>query len=424
MDNADLSLHQAPLRADLDSRVKTVVVLNDFTHVQGGASKVAIDEAVALAEAGLTVFFVGAGGPIADQLARAPLTTICLDQPELLDVGRHPGVALQAMWNRAAHRRMAALLATLDPATTIVHLHGYVKALSTSPVAAARARGFRVICTLHDFFSACPNGAFFDYVRVEPCKLRALSVACVTAQCDKRHRAHKLFRVAKTSVQRSLAGFPAKVTDYIALSHFSTEKLRPYLPDDARFHPLENIIAVERHPPVVVAENRSLVCIGRLDEEKGVRLLAEAAGALGLPVVFVGDGPLRAALEGMPCVTVAGWVSPAEVVAHLQQARCLVFPSLWYETYGLTVAEAAARGVPAVVSDVSAPAERIVDGVTGWHFRSGDSASLRAALLRTRDDAAVAAAGAATYDRYWRAPPTALAHIRALTGIYATVLAG
>ena len=34
-----------------DTRVLTIIVLNDFAHVQGGASKVAIDEAVSLAEA-------------------------------------------------------------------------------------------------------------------------------------------------------------------------------------------------------------------------------------------------------------------------------------------------------------------------------------------------------------------------------------
>ena len=39
-----------------------VLVLNDFCHVQGGASKVAVDEAVALAQAGARVTFVGAVG--------------------------------------------------------------------------------------------------------------------------------------------------------------------------------------------------------------------------------------------------------------------------------------------------------------------------------------------------------------------------
>ena len=42
----------------------TVVVLNDYCYVQGGASKVAIDEAVGLARAGAEVIFVGAVEPV------------------------------------------------------------------------------------------------------------------------------------------------------------------------------------------------------------------------------------------------------------------------------------------------------------------------------------------------------------------------
>jgi glycosyltransferase involved in cell wall biosynthesis len=400
----------------------TVIVLNDFAHVQGGASKVAIDEAVSLAEAGLRVIFIGAVGPIGPQLAAAPLETICLDQPQLLDVARNPGVAVQSMWNREAKSRLRALLATLDPRHTILHLHGYTKALSVSPVAAAQAAGFRVICTLHDFFAACPNGAFFDYVRMAPCPRVALSVSCITASCDKRHRLHKLFRVARSVTQRQIGQFPGETGDYITLSERSTNMMRPYLPASANFHRLDNVIDIARRAPVDPAANHAITCVGRLDEEKGVRLLADAAAVTGLQVVFVGDGPLRAELEARPEVTVTGWVTPAEVVARLDQARCLVFPSLWYETFGLVVDEAAARGVPAVVSDISAAAERVKDSVTGWHFHSGDVASLAASLQKTRVDADVEAAGAAAYSAYWRDPPTRQSHAAALIGIYRKVL--
>jgi glycosyltransferase involved in cell wall biosynthesis len=199
--------------------------------------------------------------------------------------------------------------------------------------------------------------------------------------------------------------------------------MRPYLPKHARFHALHNVIDVARRAPAPVGANRTITCIGRLDEEKGVRLLATAAAACGLPTVFVGDGPLRGEIEGFAHVTVTGWVSPADVVAHLDRARCLVFPSLWYETFGLVVDEAASRGVPAVVSDITAAAERVGNGVTGWHFRSGDPGALQAALQHTRIDGHVEAAGAAAYAAYWQDPPTRQSHAAALVGIYREMLA-
>jgi glycosyltransferase involved in cell wall biosynthesis len=398
-----------------------VVVLNDFCNVQGGASRVAIDEAVALRRFGLDVIFLGAVGPVCDDLRAAGVRVICLDQAELANAGRHPQSVLHALWNQCAYRVMRSLLDTMDPDRTIVHLHGYTKALTATPVLAASRAGFAVACTLHDFFSACPNGAFFDYRREEPCRLRALSASCALAACDKRHPLHKAYRVLRGAVQRHAVQFPGSVRDFITLSGRSAELLRPYLPEAARFHPLADIVDVVRLPPVDVGANRTLVVVGRLEAEKGVLLAAKAAQQMRMPILFVGDGPLRPAVEATgACVT--GWLPTSRVRDEIERARCLLFPSLWYETFGLVVTEAAARGVPAIISDVSAPAERIADGTSGWVFRSGDLDSLMRCIAVTRDTDSVRAVGAAAYRQYWADPSDPDSHAARLAAIYDTIV--
>jgi peptidoglycan/LPS O-acetylase OafA/YrhL/glycosyltransferase involved in cell wall biosynthesis len=402
----------------------TVVVLNDFCHVQGGASKVAIDEATGLASMGVPVIFIGAVGPVCVELREAPLTVHCLGQPQLLDVVRHPQVALQGLWNHRAARRLDEILRTLPPRNVVVHLHGYTKALTTSPLRAARRHGVPVVCTLHDFFAACPNGAFFDYRAGRPCARKPLSAACVLTHCDKRRYAHKLFRVARGWVQRLAGGLPEEIEHYIALSRHSAAILLPHLPKRARIYPLPNPITVPRLPPVDVSRNRPLLYIGRLDEEKGVRLLARVAAELGLPVLYVGDGPLRPEIEASsPDAMVTGWLPAEDVQARLNAARCLVFPSLWYETFGLVVAEAAARGIPAIVSDISAAAERITDGTTGWRFQSGNAQDLARCLDLAADDRRVAAAGMAAYRSFWATARSGGEHAADLLDIYRAVAA-
>ena len=402
--------------------IDKVIVLNDFCHVQGGASKVAIDEAVALSANGLDVAFLGAVGPVCNTLRDARLHVTCLDQPELADVMRHPGAALRGLWNRGADAALRDLLAPLDPRRCIVHMHGYTKALTAGPAFVARQAGFRTICTLHDFFAACPNGAFYDYRRQQPCPLVALSPACIATPCDKRNQAHKAYRVVRAFTQRHIAHFPASIRDYITLSRRSTELLQPYLPAGSSFYPLENIIDLPQAPPVNVSVNRSLLVIGRLDAEKGVTMAAQAARQAGWPIVFAGEGPQHRELEAMGGV-VTGWLSADQIWHKLADARCLIFPSRWYETFGLVVSEAAARGVPALVSDISAAAERVTDGVTGWIFRSGDPTDLIRCLLKLRDDAVVAALGNAAYRRFWSGPPSRQRHTEALLSIYGKVLA-
>jgi glycosyltransferase involved in cell wall biosynthesis len=402
--------------------VECAVVLNDFCHVQGGASRVAVDEAVALRAAGLDVTFLGAVGPICDELRDAGVRTVCLNQTELANASRQPLAVVQALWNGAAARAMRAVQSGLDPRRTIVHLHGYTKALTTAPVLAAHRAGFPTVCTLHDFFAACPNGAFYDYRREQPCQLHALSGACLRAACDKRHPTHKAFRVARGLAQKYLARFPAVVRDYIALSEQSAARLRPYLPDDARFHPLSDVIDVPPAPPADPGAHDAMVVVGRLDAEKGVSLALEAGHRAGARMLFVGDGPLRAQVEAAN-VPVTGWLPAVGVRQALERARCLVFPSVWYETFGLVVTEAAARGVPAIVSDISAPAERIVDGLTGWIFPSGDVEALAGCMRVAGDPGTARAAGAAAYDRYWAAPSDPAHHVTALTAIYEAVVA-
>src|SRR5271165_252597 len=99
--------------------VRSALFLNDHCHVQGGASRIAIDEAVALAERGIAVTFIGATGPIGPELEASRVRTICLGQPQLSDVDSQPKVALQGLWNTTAGRRTREILAELDPASTI-----------------------------------------------------------------------------------------------------------------------------------------------------------------------------------------------------------------------------------------------------------------------------------------------------------------
>lgn len=402
----------------------SVVLLNSHCYAQGGASRVAIDEAVALANAGARVTFVGAVGPVCTELQNAPLSVVCLEQAEYATAGASPAVMLQSLWNIRAFQTTRALLGKLDARRTVVHLHSFTQALSSAPVRAALMSGFRIVCTLHDFFLACPNGAFFDYVERQPCPRRALSMDCIVTNCDKRRYAHKLYRVVRATLERTVGALPRGVRDYIVLSERSAAMMRRYLPAGARLHPLQNPLIVEAAPRIAVARNKAIVAVGQLDIEKGIDVLLQAVARTGTPLTLVGDGPLRALAESQAQCRITGWLSRDAVGNELRQARCLVFPSLWYETYGLGVAEAAARGVPSIVSDITAAAERVVDGVTGWHARAGDVDDLVRCLQAIRDDQTVSDAGEAAYRLFWSDPPTLNSHVEQLRLVYEKVLNG
>jgi glycosyltransferase involved in cell wall biosynthesis len=119
--------------------------------------------------------------------------------------------------------------------------------------------------------------------------------------------------------------------------------------------------------------------VGRLAEEKGVLELVEAAN--GLPLVVVGDGPLRDRVPGA-----LGFVAPAALGPYYERAALVVCPSR-REGYGVVAREAMAHARPVVATAVGGLADAVENEVTGLLVPPRDPAALRAALMRLLADA-------------------------------------
>ena len=400
-----------------------VIVLNDYAHVEGGGSQVAILSARALAERGRRVLFFAAVGPQDPGLAASGVQVVCLDQPDLLGDASRLRAAARGLWNHRAATVLASHLDRFDPARTVVHLHGWGKGLSSSVGRVARMRGFATVLTLHDYAVACPAGGFYDFRRESRCGLRPMSLACICRNCDARRYGHKLWRVGRTAIQVRIGGIPGGVDHLISVSDTSEALLRPHLRGDVHVHRVRNPVAADPAQPVRVAANRTYVALGRLAAEKGARLFAVAARQAGVAARFVGDGYLRDVLVRInPSAEVTGWLDAEGVAGELAQARALVFASQWPEAQGLAVAEALARGVPVVASDGCAAREAIMDGENGLLFRSGDIADLARALARLQSDHLATRLGRNAYERFWADPPTPAAHAASLEVVYRSIL--
>lgn len=139
---------------------------------------------------------------------------------------------------------------------------------------------------------------------------------------------------------------------------------------------------------------RFLLFIGKLEENKGARLLvpAVAAARTGLPLVVLGEGSLAHALKfeatarDVPLV-VRGWAHRDDVLTAMAQATVLVFPSLWPEPLSRVLLEALALGTPAAAIDTGGTREILEEGVSG--LMVPDVAGLGDAIARLVSDDAL-----------------------------------
>ena len=146
--------------------------------------------------------------------------------------------------------------------------------------------------------------------------------------------------------------------------------------------------------------------VGRLAPEKRVDLLASVARLPGVRVVVAGDGPVRRQLaRALPEVTFLG-VQHGEDLARLYASLDVFVHTGPHETFGQTVQEALASGVPVVAPAAGGPVDLVETGVTGVLVPPGDGEALAAAVAalgadESRRAAYGRAARAAVRRRSW-----------------------
>jgi glycosyltransferase involved in cell wall biosynthesis len=287
-------------------------------------------------------------------------------------------LARNAIWNSAAYQDILTLLRKERP--DVVHAHNTFPLLSPAVYYAAREAGVPVVQTLHNYRLLCPAASFYRDGRVcEDCLHARLPTPAVRHRCYRGSRSASAVVAAMLTVHRALRTWSRAVELFIALSEFARAKLIEGGLPATKMIVKPNFT---EDPGVRARGGEYALFVGRLSEEKGIETLLGAWEALGalLPLKVIGDGP-RAHQVAMASRTVRGveWLGRRpreEVVAAMAQARFLLFPSVWYEAFPLTIIEAYALGVPVIASHLGTMTTLVKHRQTGLHFRAGDAADL------------------------------------------------
>ena len=143
--------------------------------------------------------------------------------------------------------------------------------------------------------------------------------------------------------------------------------------DAERFHPDRRLGAWEHR-----ADAEAVVgYVGRLAPEKQVEDLRALADLPGVRLVIVGDGPSRPRLESLlPDAVFLGHLSGPELAQAMASFDVFVHPGE-SETFGQTLQEAHASGIPVVATGRGGPLDLVRQGIDGWLYRPGDLEDLR-----------------------------------------------
>ena len=288
-------------------------------------------------------------------------------------------VASKTIWSQESHQITKKILQ--EQHHDIIHVQNFFPLISPSVYYAAKEQGVPVVQTLRNYRLLCPNALFFRDGQVcEDCLGKFLPLPGVMHGCYRESRVASTAVASMITVHRTLRTWVEMVDIYIALTEFARQK---FIEGGL---PAEKIVVkpnfVNPDPGLGGGSGGYGLFVGRLSVEKGLDTLLAAWEQLSkqMPLKIIGDGPLseqvKNATQRLPQVEWLGRKPMSEVHELMGEAKFLIFPSKWYETFGRVAVEAFAKGTPVIAADIGAIAELVEDRHTGLKFQPGNSQDL------------------------------------------------
>jgi glycosyltransferase involved in cell wall biosynthesis len=287
-------------------------------------------------------------------------------------------VGLKGIWNHAEYEQIRARIRKTN--AEVVHVHNFFPRISPAIYYAAAAERVPVVQTLHNYRLLCPAALLFrEGQPCEDCLGRSIPWRGVWHGCYRASRSATAAVATITTAHRLLGTWSRQVSAYIVLTEFARHKfIAGGLPTD-KLYVKPNFVP---DPGAGLGNGDYALYVGRLSEEKGIRVLLDAWGAGGQRALLkiIGSGPLeplvREHQQRNSSIEYLGYRPPPDVYALMKCAVALIVPSLSYEGLPLAIAEAFAAGTPVIASRMGAMDSLVKHGSTGLKFRVGDGADL------------------------------------------------
>lgn len=355
-----------------------VLQINNNHRVVGGSDNVYLNTGKLLKRAGYDVSYFA---------ARSELDEPCEDSHFFCDgldtKSAGPKDALKFLHNPGAQRALKNML-SLRSDIEIAHLHIYYGRLTPSILSPIKNHRLPIVQTLHEYKTVCPTYMMERRGHICDLCITGTSLNCIKYRCKEGSVAKSTLVWMEHNISKAL-GSIRYVDRFICVSDFQRAILIKAGVPEYKLRTLHNFINADALMPAKIQTKQEyLLYIGRIETLKGLKTLLTAAKETGAELKIAGDGSwapeLIKRVSKLSNVEYLGFVSGEPLKQLVQRARAVVVPSEWYETFGLTAAEAKAVGTPVIASRIGGLTEVVRDGIDGILFEPGNALELAAAI--------------------------------------------
>ena len=262
----------------------------------------------------------------------------------------------------------------------VVQVHNFFPVLTPAIYDACLEQNIPVVQTLHNYRTICASALLMrDGALCETC-ISGSPYHAVLHKCYRDSFAGSFFVARMVAYHRQHKTWKTKVNRFIALTEFAKSKfVEAGFPED-KIRVKPNFIEDPfKEGGMLPMKRDGALFVGRFSQEKGIDVLLKAWDGLDYPLALAGDGPLFeqcVADFDSKSIDFLGLQTSEQVHGLMSEARFLVMPSIWHETFGMVLIEAFAHGMPVICSRLGGMAEIVTDKVTGLHFEAGNVTEL------------------------------------------------
>jgi len=296
---------------------------------------------------------------------------------------------LKAIYNPDSAKVLEMKIREFHP--DVIHVHNFLPLVSPSVFFTANKWNIPVFLTLHNYRLICPSATLFFKGRIYEKSIKSIfPIHAIVKGVYRNSPMQTAMVVLMTAVHHFMGTWKNKIDAYITLTQFAKQKFI----HSALSIPEEKLFVkpnfVEDCDNEVFEREDFFLFIGRLTEEKGIQTLLKAADLYYFKIVIIGDGPLRplveASAEKNPNISYIGFQPKKVILDYLKKCKALIFPSLWYEGFPVTLAESLSTSTPVIASDLGSMKEIIQDHVNGLLFKTGSADDLILAIMEMNMD--------------------------------------
>jgi glycosyltransferase involved in cell wall biosynthesis len=277
----------------------------------------------------------------------------------------------RTLFNTASYRKVIAQIESFQP--DIIHIHNVYYDASSSIFWAIKKKNIPAVMTIHNYRLGCIQGLLFrDNAACQLCLDKNSSYYGLKYRCFKDSLVKSLQLTLVNKFNQWTIRYKSPVKKYIFLADFTKKLLSNTLSLKNTEGVLKpNYVSDFGVTPMSERDN-SYLFVGRLNEQKGVKVLIETFKHNKKKLAIIGSGPLNdyvnEAAANYPNIQNFGYQNGAFIIEKLKKSRALIVPSLTYEGQPMTILEAFSTGTPVLAANTKNLDTLIDDGKNGFLF--------------------------------------------------------